>query len=267
MFPKLFTVGHYFTLHTYGLLVALALLVGLITAGRFARRAGVATETVWNLGVYMALAALLGSKLAMVVSEWNYYSGHPREILSWATFQAGGVFYGGLLAAVAVGAWYTWRYQLGFAALGDVYAPGLSLGHVVGRLGCFSAGCCWGKPTNLPWAVTFTNPYSAQLVGVPLNVPLHPTQLYEALAEAAIFGLLLLLWRRRRFPGQIFASYLMLYAVARFVIEFFRDDPRGGFLFDGALSFPQVWSLVLFVAAGLFWLRQRRQRLAPAHAD
>lgn len=268
MFPKLFTVGHYFTLHTYGLLVALGLLVGLVTAGRFARRVGVASETVWNLGIYMALVGLLGSKLVLVASEWSYYGEHTGEILSWATLQAGGIFYGGLLFAVAVGAWYTWRYQLGFALLGDIYAPGIALGHVIGRLGCLSAGCCWGKPTNLPWAITFTNPYSEQLVGVPLNTPLHPTQLYEALAEAAIFGVLVWLWRRRRFPGQIFASYVMLYAVARFAIEFLRDDPRGGFLFGGALSAPQAFSGVLFVAAGLFWLRQRRIPLrGSVHAD
>ena len=265
MFPKLFSVGDLFTLHTYGLLVALALLVGIYTAGQFASRIGVVQETVWNLGVYMALAALLGAKLGMIVTEWNYYSEHPREIFSWAALQAGGVFYGGLLFGVAVAAWYTWRHKLGFASLADGYAPGIALGHGVGRLGCFSAGCCWGKPTDVPWAVTFTNPYSAQLVGVPLGIPLHPTQLYEALAEAAIFGVLVLLWRRRHFPGQIFASYLMLYAGARFVIEFFRDHPRGGSLFGGALSVPQVLSALLFVVGGLFWLLQRR-RSVPAPA-
>lgn len=266
MFPRLFTIGDFFTLHTYGLLVALAVLVGIYTAARYAPRIGAARETVWNLGIYMALAALVGAKVVMIVSEWPYYAENPRRIFSFATLHAGGVFYGGLLAAVAVGAWYTWRYGLGFAPLADVYAPGIALGHVLGRLGCFSAGCCWGKPTDLPWAVTFTNPYSAQVVGVPLGIPLHPTQLYEALAEAAIFGLLVLLWRRRRFPGQIFASYLMLYGVARFFIEFVRDDPRGGFLFGGTLSVPQGLSLALIAVAGLFWWWQRRRPLAAVHA-
>jgi phosphatidylglycerol:prolipoprotein diacylglycerol transferase len=266
MLPRLFSVGDVFTLHTYGLMVALALLVGIYTAGRFASRIGVETETVWNLGIYMALAGLVGAKLALVVSEWSYYSSNPREIFSSATLHAGGVWHGGLLLAIAVGAWYTWRHQLAFAALGDVYAPGIALGHVLGRLGCFSAGCCWGQPTDVPWAVTFTNPYSAQLVGVPLGIALHPTQLYEAAAEAVIFGLLVLLWRRRKFSGQIFASYLMLYAVARFLIEFFRADPRGDFFFDGALSFPQVVSVGLLVVAGGFWFYQRR-RAGPADAD
>lgn len=266
MFPRLFTIGDFFTLHTYGLLVALALLVGIYTAGKFAPRIGVPPERVWNLGIYMALAGLVGAKVLLVVSEWDYYGSHPGEIFSSATLHAGGVFHGGLLFAVVTAAWYTWRYRLAFAPLGDVYAPGIALGHALGRLGCFSAGCCWGRPTDVPWAVTFTDPYSAQVVGVPLGVPLHPTQLYEAAAEAVIFGLLVLLWRRRSFSGQILASYLMLYAVARFIIEFFRGDPRGGFLFDGALSLPQAVSMALFVVAGLFWLYQRRHRPVPAHA-
>jgi phosphatidylglycerol:prolipoprotein diacylglycerol transferase len=266
MFPRLFTVGDLFTLHSYGLLVALALLVGIYVAGRLAPRIGVASETVWNLGIYMALAGLVGAKLFLILEEWSYYSSHPGQIFSTATLHAGGVWHGGLLLAIAVGGFYAWRQKLPFAALADVYAPGVALGHVFGRLGCFSAGCCWGKPTDLPWGVTFTDLYSAQMVGVPLGVALHPTQLYEAGAEALIFALLVLLWRRRTFSGQIFASYLMLYAVARFLIEFFRDDPRGGFYFDGALSLPQVLSLALFVVAGCFFFYQRRHRAAPAHA-
>ena len=171
-----------------------------------------------------------------------------------------------MLFAVALAVWYARRYNLGFAPLADAYAPGLALGHAIGRLGCFSAGCCWGKPTDAAWAVTFTNPYSSDLVGVPLGIPLHPTQLYESVAEAFIFLLLVWLWRRRRFSGQIFAAYLMLYSVARFLNEFFRNDPRGGFLFDGALSVPQAFSIALFAVAGLFFWVQRSRSAAAAHA-
>ena len=265
MFPRLFTIDGVLTLHTYGLLVALGLLVGLYTAGRLAARAGLDKETVWNLGVYMALVALVGAKLAVVVTEWGYYSAHPREIFSWTTLQAGGIFYGGLAFAFILAVGYAWRYRLDFHALADAYAPGLALGHAVGRLGCFSAGCCWGKPASVALAVTFTDPYSARLVGVPLGIPLHPTQLYEALAEGVIFALLLALWRRWRYPGEIFAAYLFLYALARFAIEFYRGDPRGGFFFGGALSLPQVVSVALFVVAELYGFTQRR-RAAARHA-
>lgn len=264
MFPRLLTLGDFFTLHTYGLLVALAFLVGINTAGRYAPRIGASSDIVWNLGIYIALAGLLGGKVLLLLSEWSHYSTHPGEIFSSTTLGAGGYWHGGLLLAIATGAWFSWRHQLSFASLGDVCAPGIALGHAFGRLGCFSAGCCWGKPANVAWAVTFTDPYSNQVVGVPLGLALHPTQLYEAAAEAIIFTLLVVLWRRRTFSGQIFAAYLMLYGLARFIIEFWRGDPRGGFLFSGALSFPQTVSVLLFVGAGLLWLHQRTRRPMPA---
>ena len=266
MFPRLFTIDG-FTLHSYGLLVATGLLVGIYTASRFADRVGgrVDRETVWNLGVYMSLAGLLGSKVFMILSDWGYYEHHPREIFSWSVLNAGGVWQGGLLFGLATGYWYVHHYHLPFSGFDDAYAPGLAVGHGLGRLGCFAAGCCWGKPTNLPWGVTFTDPYSARIVGTPLGVPLHPTQLYEALAEFLIFAWLLVLWRRRTFPGEVFAHYMMLYAVARFLIEFYRNDPRGPFLFGGTLSIAQAISVPIFLAAGLYWLVRRRQHLAAAH--
>lgn len=264
MFPRLFTFGDFFTLHTYGLLVALAFLVGIYTARRYAPRIGASPDAMWNLGIYMALAGLLGAKVFLLLSEWNYYSSHPREIFSVRSLQAGGVYYGGIFFAVLLVYLYARRCHLGFARVADVFAPGVALGTAMGRLGCFSAGCCWGKPTQVAWAVTFTDPYAARIVGVPLHTALHPTQLYEAATLLGIFAALRWLWRRRSFDGQIFAAYLMLYAMARFIIEFFRGDPRGGFFFSGALSLPQTVSVLLFIAAGLFWFHHRVRPFIPA---
>lgn len=261
MFPKIFSLGP-FTLHTYGLMMALALLSGIYIAGRLAPRVGLAREMVWNLGVYMALAGLVGSKLLMIASEWNYYFRNPAQIFSLSTLQAGGTFYGGLLLAIAVAAFYIRSQQASFAALADACSPGIALGLVLARLGCFSAGCCWGKPTEVAWGVTFTNPYSAQMVGVPLGISLHPTQLYESALSLVVFAALLALWRRRSFPGQIFATFLVLYPTARFFLEFYRDDPRGPFFFGGVLSTPQTLSLALFVVGALYWWRQRRSNLS-----
>src|SRR3989304_3565548 len=123
MFPRLFTIDGVLTLHTYGLLVALGLLAGLSPAGRLAARAGLDKETVWNLGVYMALVALVGAKLAVVVTEWGYYSAHPREIFSWTTLQAGGIFYGGLAFAFILAVGSARRYRLGLFLRGGRSAP------------------------------------------------------------------------------------------------------------------------------------------------
>lgn len=266
MFPRLFTIGDLFTLHTYGVFMAVALITGLFLAARLAPRAGLTREFVWNTGVYMALAGLVGSKLFLIASEWRYYGEHPGEIFSLSTVQAGGFFQGGLLLGIAVGWFFIWWEKASFWALGDVCMPGVALGLAIARLGCFSAGCCWGKPTELPWAVTFSDPYSARLVGVPLGVPLHPTQLYESFACALILAALVWLWNRRAFPGQIFAAFLLFYSAARFLLEFLRDDPRGPFFFGGKLSLPQVMSIILFAAGAVMWLRQRSRPLVTAYA-
>ncbi len=260
MFPVLFTLGP-FTLHTYGLLVATGLFLGIYTAVRLAPRAGFDKEIFWNLGVYVALAGLLGSKLMLIVFNWSYYSQNPGQILSQQTLQAGGSILGGLIAAFLVAAWVLFRAGVSFPAAGDVAAPGIAIGQAVGRLGCFAAGCCWGKTTELPWGVTFTNEYSAKIVGVPLNEALHPTQLYESFLSALIFFTLLWVWKRRQFHGQIFASYLLLYPVVRFGLEFLRNDPRGSFFFGNLLSTPQVMSIALFIVGLLFWWTQRKHRV------
>jgi phosphatidylglycerol:prolipoprotein diacylglycerol transferase len=147
----------------------------------------------------------------------------------------------------------------------DLSAPGIALGQAIGRLGCLSAGCCYGSPSHLPWAVTFTDRYAYDNVGVPLNTPLHPTQLYESIATFVLF--IYLMWRlsRKHFTGQIILEYLILYASLRFVIEFFRDDDRG-FVLRGLLSTSQfIGVLTILGAVGLFfYLRRRPQGTAQS---
>lgn len=266
MFPRLFTFEPYFTLHTYGVLMATAVFAGLYLSVRLAPRAGLQRESVWNVGIYMALAGLVGGRVMYLLTEWRYYAENPKQIFSWSTVQAGGFFQGGLLLAVLVGALLIRCEKASFWALADACAPGIALGIAIARLGCFAAGCCWGKPTLVAWGVTFTDPYSARIVGVPLNLALHPTQLYESALAAALLGLLLWLWGRRAFPGQVLAVFLLGYSAGRFVLEFWRDDPRGPFFFGGALSTPQLVSIFLLAAGAWIWLRQRRQALVPAHA-
>jgi phosphatidylglycerol:prolipoprotein diacylglycerol transferase len=262
VYPEIF---HLSFLHTYGVLVALAFLAGLWMAARLARRERLDTEAVTNLAIYCAIAGLLGAKLMMFVVDLPYYTQHPGEIFSFATLRAGGVFYGGLIAALAVAAWYMRKTKLPLLVTADVFAPAIALGHGIGRLGCFTAGCCWGVSCTRPWAVTFTDPVANQLVGVPLNVPLHPTQLYEAAAEFAIFGVLY--WRARapRLPGDLISLYLLLYGATRFTVEFFRFHEQGN-LWGGPLDTSQWISLALMAAGGAHFLFGRRTRAAvPAH--
>ncbi len=261
MYPEIF---HLSFLHTYGVLVAIAFLAGLWMASRLATRAGLDADAVTNLGIYCALSAIVGAKLMMFIVDAPYYYQHPGEIFSLATVQAGGVFYGGLIAALAVSWWYMRRTGLPLAKTADVFAPGIALGHGIGRLGCFSAGCCWGVPTHLPWSVRFTNPVSNQLVGVPLGIPLHPTQLYEAFAEFLIFGILLWRVRKPHRAGAIISLYLVLYSAARFTVEFFRFHEQGN-LWGGPLDTSQWISLALF-AAGVIWLWQHRPARVPVRA-
>jgi phosphatidylglycerol---prolipoprotein diacylglyceryl transferase len=256
MHPRLFTIGG-FTQHTYGFLVATAFVVGLLVAVRLARREGLDTDKVFNLGVYVALAAVVGAKVLLILTDLSFYLRSPREMFSLASLQAGGVFYGGFLGAVALALWYTRYAQLPLLKVCDVFAPAVSLGHAIGRLGCFSAGCCYGKPTSLPWGVTFTDPYSHDMFGTPLGIRLHPTQLYEALAETMIFFLLLARFRKKQFDGQVMALYVGVYGVVRFCLEFVRDDPDRGFVFGGWMSTSQFIAIIMMAAAAMFWAWKR----------
>ena len=240
MHPILLELGPV-TVYTYGVLLAAAYLLGLQLAIVRAKSRNLDHARVLDLGIYIIISALLGAKLLLLVTDFRTFTENPRELLSLA--RSGGVFYGGLILAVVVALWYIRRIGLPLWTTCDVFAPGIALGHVVGRLGCFFAGCCYGKETTVPWAITFTNPYAASNVGTPLNVPLHPTQLYEAGAEALILILLLATeGRGRRYPGRTFWLYMLLYAVSRYIIEMFRGDPRGGiFMF----STSQFISLLL----------------------
>jgi len=260
MHPKLIEIGDFF-LPTYGLLVAIGFLAGLLVARHLARRAGLDVEAVTNTGVYAALAGLAGAKLLLILFDWRYYAQRPGEIFSLATLQAGGVFYGGLIAALVTAAIYGHKKSLPWLKTADVYAPGLALGHAIGRLGCFSAGCCWGTRCDLPWAVTFRDPEAHRLVGVPLNEPLHPTQLYESAASLLVFAFL---WRRfQRQPetgGEILGWYLALYSAARFLVEFFRyhDHPNP---LGGPLSTVQ-WLSLGWIVLGLWLIRSQPGRRA-----
>jgi len=251
--PKLFSIGS-FSLPTYGVLVALAFLAALWLIGRLAKREGLERDTVINLGVYCALAGIVGAKVLMIALDPSYRA-HPKEIFSLATLQSAGIFYGGFIAALFMAYYYMRRMNLPVLRTADIFAPGVALGHGIGRLGCFAAGCCWGRPTNLPWAVTFTNP-DAQNVGVPLGIHLHPTQLYESFAEFLIAAVLYWLASRVHKPGSVIGLYLVLYGIVRLIVEFFRAHDESNPL-GLSLSLEQ-WISVLLAMIGMYLVFGRK---------
>jgi len=253
VYPELFSIGP-ITVYSYGVLLAASYLLGLWLAMRRARQWGLDPSRVLDLGIYIIIAALIGAKLLLLVVDFDQFSRSTADLLSLA--RSGGVFYGGLILAVGVAFWYVHKHRLPLWTTCDVFAPGIALGHVTGRLGCLAAGCCYGRPTDLPWGITFTNPLAAANVGTPLGIPLHPTQVYEAGAELLILLFLLATEKRGRyFSGRTFWSYMFLYAVSRFVVEIYRGDPRGEVL---GLSTSQFISVVLapLSLAMLVWLRR-----------
>lgn len=262
MYPKILDLGP-ITIHTYGLMLALAFIAGIWVTSRNAKKEGIHPDSVWNMGLIIIFSALVGAKILLVFSDYRYYSENPREIFSVSTLRSTGVFYGGLLLALGAAAWYVAKKGLPVWTMADLTAPGIALGQAIGRIGCLSAGCCYGKPTSMPWGIAFTDPYAHDNVGVPLNVPLHPTQIYESIGVFFLF--LFLMWRlsKKHITGLIILEYLTLYAVLRFAIEFFRGDDRG-FVLYGLLSTSQfIAVLTALGSAAVYYFLLRRSREVP----
>ncbi|MEP6818026.1 MAG: prolipoprotein diacylglyceryl transferase [bacterium] len=262
MYPELFRIVN-FPINTYGVFLALAFLCAILITVKLAGRDGLPREKIYDLCLWMLLSSLIGSKILMLFTEPEYRD-HPWQLLSLDFLRSGGVFYGGLLGAIVAGYFLMRRYKLPWWKTADACAPGIALGNFFGRQGCFAAGCCWGKPTTLPWGVKFTE-LGHEITGVPVDVRLHPTQLYESFAMLIVFFFLLWLHKHRRFSGQVILCYALLYSTIRFAIEFLRDDPRGdlfGLTTLTGLSTSQLISIV--VGSGALVLLILRWRKASA---
>jgi phosphatidylglycerol:prolipoprotein diacylglycerol transferase len=257
MYPILFKIGPV-TIHTYGLFLAIAFLTGIGLATRQAKIEGVDPQKIFDLCFYLVLAAILGSRLLFVIINYRFYLDNPLNIFK--LWKGGLVFYGGLLGAVAIGIWYIRYNQLDLWKIADILAPSIAIGQAIGRVGCFMAGCCYGRTSNLPWAVTFTD----QNCLAPIGIPRHPTQLYSSGAALVIFLFLLLIYRVHSFRGQVFWSYVSLYSVGRFILEYFRADDRGLLnLLGHILSTSQVISGLTFVTGvSMLLILRKRTRIS-----
>ncbi|MGB7068035.1 MAG: prolipoprotein diacylglyceryl transferase [Pyrinomonadaceae bacterium] len=259
MYPELFRIGT-FPVTTYGIFLAIGMLLALFVASRLAGRDGLPRERIYDLGLWTLIGGLIGSKLLMFFVEDSV------QILSLDFLRSGGVYYGGLIGGTLAVVLLVRLYKLPFWKVADAFAPGLALGQAFGRQGCFSAGCCWGKETQLPWGVHFSEK-GHEYTGVPVYGPdgsdlyLHPTQLYESFFMLAVFAFLFFLHRRKKFDGQILIAYGVIYSLFRFSIEFIRDDPRGdlfGLTTMTGLSTSQIISLIVALGAVIFMIVRLR---------
>ena len=268
MHPILFEIGS-FPLGTYGLLLAIAFFAGTALAKRQASLDGLAPAAITDLAIAMLISAILGSKLLMILVDL-IGGAHFREVFSFATLRAGGAIHGGIIAATATFFWKLRKGQgLPLRLTGDALVPGVALGQAIGRLGCFSAGCCYGTEAHVPWAVTFTNPVAQAFSGTPLEIPLHPVQLYNSLANLVVMGILLLARPKRAFQGQIFALYFLVEGLGRVLTETWRGDiDRGtGWLGWAWLSTGRVTGLAFMLLGLGVWLVWRRRPVTQVRSS
>jgi phosphatidylglycerol:prolipoprotein diacylglycerol transferase len=258
MYPRLLTTP-FFTVHTFGVLLASAYLAAFWWLIRKGRREGLDADTLSSLGFWAIGGAIIGAKTLMIVRDLPSYAATPSELFSPSVLTSAGDFYGGFIGALVASAIFFRRHpRLPFWRAADLCGPAIALGQAIGRIGCFMAGDDYGRPSQLPWAVTFTDPDAARIGGAPLGVPLHPVQLYESIVCVVLFVVLERLSRHKRFDGEVILAYTLWYAIARFVIELFRGDADRGFVFGGLLSTSQFIALLLGPAALVLWFVRRR---------
>lgn len=255
MFPLLFEIPVFggIRIYTYGVLVALAYLSGILWTTHEAKKAGISSELVLDLAFYIIVASLVGARILYIMIEWKRYAAQPLNILK--IWEGGLVFYGGLIGATLTAVVFIKKHHLDFFKIADVFVPGLSLGHAIGRLGCFAAGCCYGREApHSFWSVVYpANHFSL----APAGIPLLPSQLFESAASLLIF-FVLIFWRKRKsFHGQIFLIYVVFYSAARIFLETLRGNSVQGFVISHWLSTSQMISGVLILMALIIYYKKR----------
>lgn len=254
---------------TYGLMVALAFASLWLAAVARGRELGYPQEFIQNLITVIVISAFVFARALHVVVDWEAYSAHPWQIL---LSRDGYVFLGGFVGAVAMAAWYTRRHGQSVWGIADLFAPYLAMAQGIGRIGCLLFGCCYGRVCELPWGVRFPEGSPAfydhlahgwLAADVHESLPVHPAQIYMSLFNFVHCGILLFIRRHQTFRGQVAVSYLMIYSTGRFVLEFFRGDYRGGWMY---LSTSQIISILLFGAGLVIFTALRRLAMPPETA-
>jgi len=247
MHPILFKLGP-ITIYTYGVMVALGIFFGSLILVKLAEKEGIKKEDITDTAFWSVVAGLIGARLFFFIYNPEYATPLYRVLFIW---EGGLVWYGGVIFGGLTALYFIRKRQIPLWKFADIVSIALSVGLGFGRIGCTMAGCCYGKVCHAPFALVFTNPHSA----APLGVPLYPTQPISSAANFLIAGILYLIHRRKKFPGEVFGFYLILYGVFRFLIEFWRATPKE---IIGTFSNNQIISIIM-VLVGLCILLYRRK--------
>lgn len=263
MFPLLYEINLGFIhipLHTYGFMIAIGFLLGIATVRKLSVRSNMNPDINADLAFWLLMYGFLGARILFIITRFDYFMSNPLDMIK--VWEGGLVFFGGLIAATLYAFYYFKKHQLNVWRMLDVLSPGLVIAHAFGRIGCLSAGCCYGRPTDVPWAIKLHSELvDDRLVGVPL----HPTQIYESLSLFILYAGLLYIFRTKKFDGQVGLTYFMLYPIIRSIIEIYRGDSIRGFIIEGILSTSQFISILIFAIALvmlMFRLKQSEKNAA-----
>lgn len=265
MFPVLVKIGP-ITIHTYGFMMAVGVAFGLWFVYAQAKKRGLQAVRIIDMSFYTIIISLVGAKLVLFIGNASYYIKYPSELLTLA--RSGGVFQGGLIAGLIFALWYLWKHKIPTWKTADIIAPAIALGHGFGRIGCFSAGCCYGRASSTPWAVTFTSEYAHNLTGIPIGAPIHPVQLYESALNFLNFFILFIILKKKKLDGIVFSFYIINYSIIRYFTEFYRGDHSDKVILIHnpspylRLTFPQLFC-VLGIIAGIgliLFLKKKKKR-------
>ncbi|MCP4153778.1 MAG: prolipoprotein diacylglyceryl transferase [bacterium] len=265
MHPILIKIGP-FTIHMYGFMLALGVLAAIGLSTWLAKKNGLDHKLLADFYFFTILLGLLGAKIFLFVTELDYYLEVPSRMKDLLT--SGGTFYGGLIFGALFAAWFIRKHNLNFRKMGDIIGPAIALAHFFGRMGCFFAGCCWGRDAHgCPIGVEFTNPQAT--TGVPQHQSLFPTQLTEAILNLMNFALLMVFLKKKKFDGQIFVMYIFNYSLIRFFMEYFRGDDDRGYIFGGydhsftSFSVPQLISVIGVIVAFVLYKNFKKKGDTP----
>lgn len=244
----LFTIGN-LTVHGYGLMIGIGILCCVFMASYRAKRKGLSTDAIMDIAIYGLIAGFIGAKLLFLIVEFEDFIHNPLQLIGSSGF----VVYGGIIAGVIAAIIYCRKKRYAFMEYFDLAAPSIAMAQGFGRIGCFLAGCCYGRVTDSVFGVVFPENSMA-----PAGVKLLPTQLFSSAGDFLIMIILLLYSRKAKKPGNVGILYMVLYGVGRFSIEFLRIDDRGGF---GALSTSQWISIGIVILAGILYYFVNRKEV------